>query len=111
GARAGRDRHRRLPCARALERVAHVLEPELLRPRQIGVAGSRERHRRRPLALRLALGRPRTHPPFPVFVVAVADDERERRAERPAVSGPRKHPDPLLLQLLPRAAPPAPLPP
>jgi hypothetical protein len=38
-------------------------------------------------------------------VVAVADDERERRAERPSVAKPGEHLDPVLLDLLARAPP------
>ena len=57
-----------------------------------------------PLPVRLALGRPRAHPPRPVLVVAVADDERERRAERPAVAQAGEHLDVVLLDLLARAA-------
>ena len=71
---------------------------------EVGVAGPRQRDRLRPLALRLALGRPRAHPPRPVRVVAVADDERERRAERAAVAQAGEHLDRVGLDLLPRAA-------
>jgi hypothetical protein len=38
-------------------------------------------------------------------VVAVADDERERRAERPSVPQPGEHLDFVLLDLLARAPP------
>ena len=98
----GSDEDRGVPRARTLERVPDVGEPELLRPREVGVPGPRQRHRLRPLPLRLALGRPRAHPPRPVLVVAVADDERERRAERPAVAEPGEHLDLVALDLLPR---------
>jgi hypothetical protein len=37
-------------------------------------------------------------------VVAVADDESERRAERPAMTEPGQNLDPVLLDLLPRAS-------
>src|SRR5207245_831002 len=80
--------------ARALECVADVLEPELLRPGEIGGARPRQCHRLRPLSLRLALGRTGAHPPGPVFVIAVADAEREGRPERPAMAQTRKHPAP-----------------
>ena len=60
---------------------------------EVGVARSRQRDGLRALALRLALGRPRAHPPRPVLVVAVADDERERRAERPPVAEAGEHLD------------------
>ena len=91
---AGRDVHRGVPRRGALERVADVGEPVLLHAREIGVAGTRQRHLLRPLALRLALGRPRAHPPRPVLVVAVADDERERRPERAAAAAARRAPRP-----------------
>src|SRR5581483_2854467 len=65
----------------------------------------RQRHRLRPLPLRCALGRPRAHPPRPVLVVAVADDERKRRAERPPVPEPGEHLDLVRLDLLARRAP------
>ena len=67
--------------------------------------GPRQRHRLHALAGRLALRRPRAHPPLPVGVIAVADDERERRAERPPVAQAGEHLDRVLLELLPRAAP------
>ena len=66
--------------------------------------GPRQRHRLRSLARRLALRRPRVHPPRPVLVVAVADDERERRAERAAVPQAGEHLDLVRLDLLARAA-------
>src|SRR5206468_4563830 len=59
----------------------------------------------RPLPLRVAVGRPRAHPPRPVLVVAVADDERERRAERAPVPEPGKHLHLVRLDLLARRAP------
>ena len=65
---------------------------------------ARQRHRLRALPARLALGRPRAHPPRPVLVVAVRDEQRERRAERAAVAQAGEHLDPVLLDLLPRAA-------
>src|SRR3990172_7018513 len=54
-------------------------------------AGPGQRHGLDPLAGRLALRRPRAHPPRPVRVVAVAHDERERRPERAAVPEPGEH--------------------
>ena len=57
-----------------------------------------------PLPVRLALGRPRAHPPRPVLVVAVPDDERERRAERAAVAEAGEHLDLVRLDLLARAS-------
>ena len=102
--RTGRDRDRRLPRTGPLERVPRVVEPVLERPRQIGVPGARQRHRLRPFAGRLALGRPRAHPPLPVRVVAVPNEERERRAERAAVAQAGDHLDAVLLELLPRTS-------
>ena len=57
-----------------------------------------------PFPVALALRRPRAHPPRPVLVIAVADDERKRRPQRPAVPQAREHLDPILLELLSRAA-------
>src|SRR5436190_15200050 len=76
----------------------------LLHAREVGVTGTRERHLLRALALRLALGRPRAHPPRPVLVVAVPDDERERRAERATLAQAGEHLDLVRLDLLPGAA-------
>ena len=90
--------------ARALERVADVGEAVLLRPGEVGVPRPRQRHRLRPLAGRLAFGRPRAHPPLPVRVVAIPDDERQWRSERPPVPEPREHLDRVRLDLLAWAA-------
>ena len=108
---AGRDVHRGVPRRGALERVAHVVEAELLDAGEIGVPRPRQRDRLRPLPLRLAVRRPRAHPPRPVLVVAVADDERERRAERAAVAEAGEHLDLVRLDLLARRAAVALLPP
>ena len=48
-------------------------------PGRGSVTGARALPRRTPLR------RPRAHPPRPVLVIAVADDERQRRPERPSV--------------------------
>ena len=88
----------------AFERVADVVEVVLLDACEVGVTRPRERHRLRPLPLRLALGRPRAHPPRPVLVVDVADDERERRPERLPVPKAREHLDAVGLDLLSRRA-------
>ena len=103
--RARRDDHGRVPGACPLERVADVGEAVLEHAREIGVPGPRQRHRLLALPGRLALGRPRAHPPRPVLVVAVADDERERRAERAAVPEAGVDLDLVGLDLLARAAP------
>ena len=58
----------------------------------------------RALPARAVFRWPRAHPPRPVLVIAVADDESERRPQRPAVPQSREHFDPILLELLPRAA-------
>ena len=96
----GRDEHGRVPRARALKRVPHVLVAVLERTGEIGVPRSRERHRLRPLPARLALRRPRAHAPLPVRVVAVADDERNGRPESPPVAQAGEHLDYVLLELL-----------
>src|SRR5262249_33582059 len=54
---------------------------------------------------RLAVGRPWAHPPLPVRVVAVANDERERRPERASVPETRERLDLVLLDALPRTPP------
>ena len=111
GDRARGDVHRRVPRRRALERVADIAEVVLLDAGEVGVARTRKRHGLRAFSLRLALGRPRAHPPRPVLVVAVPDDERERRPEGAAVAQTGEHVDPVLLDLLPRRAAVALLPP
>ena len=102
--RARGDVHRRVPRRGALERVPDVVEVVLLDTGEVGVAGARKRHGLRALSLRLALRRPRAHPPRPVLVVAVPDDERQRRPERAAVAQAGQHLDAVLLDLLPRRA-------
>ena len=101
---AGGDDHRRVPGTGALEGVAGVGEAVLEHAGEVGVAGPRQRDRLLALAFRLALGRERAHPPRPVLVVAVPDDERERRPERPPVAEARVHLDLVGLDLLARAA-------
>ena len=102
--RARRHEHGRVARARPLERVPDVVVPVLERAREIGVAGPGQRHALRSLACGPALRRSWAHPPLPVLVVAVADDERERRAERPPVPEAGEHLDLVLLELLARAA-------
>ena len=53
---------------------------------EIRVTGPWQRDRFRPFAVCLTFRRERTHPPRPVLVIAVAHDERERRAERAPVA-------------------------
>ena len=77
--------------------------PNLSAPARSACPGRGSVTARRALARRLALGRPGAHPPRPVRVVAVADDERERRAERRAVAKAGEHLDLVLLHLLARA--------
>ena len=108
---AGRDLDGRVPRRGALERVAHVVVAVLQDAGEIGVAGPRQRDGLRSLAARLALGRPRRHPPRPVLVVVVPHDERQRRAERATVAEAREHLDAVLLDLLARRAAVALLPP
>ena len=104
GHRARGDRDRRLTSARPLQRIPRVGMAELQRPRQVCVAWTRQRDRLRPLPRRLAFGRPRAHPPLPVLVIPVVNDERERRSERASVTEAGEHLDPVLLELLARAA-------
>ena len=101
----GSDVDRGRACARSLESVPGVLVAELQRAREVGVPGPGQRDGRRPLSGRLALRRPRAHPPRPVGVVAVRDHERERRTERATVPESGKHLHLVLLELLARAAP------
>src|SRR6478609_5599285 len=105
--RTGSDDDRRMPGARPFECVADILEAVLEDAGEVGVARPRQRHPLLPLASarRLALRWPRAHAPRPVLVVAVADDERERRAERPAVAKARVDLDPVGLDLLAGTAP------
>src|SRR4029079_3275112 len=105
--RPGGDDDRRMPGARPFERVADVLEAVLEDTGEVGMARPRQRHPLFPLASarRLASRRPRAHAPRPVLVVAVADDERERRAERSAVAKARVDLDPVGLDLLAGTAP------
>ncbi len=57
-----------------------------------------------PLPVRVTLGLPRAHPPGPVLVVEIADDERQRRSERECLAETREHLDGVGLELLARAA-------
>jgi hypothetical protein len=86
GDRAPGDAGRRLPGAGALEDVADVGQPILLSPDEVGVAGAREMD-----LLALGFDRPRVHPLFPVCVVAVDDTQRDRAAERAAVTDAARH--------------------
>jgi hypothetical protein len=102
--RAGRDLDRGLPRARPLERVPDVVVAELQRSGEVGVARAGQGDRCAALPGRLAGGRPRAHPPLPASVVAIADDERQRRAERHAVPEACEDFDLVLLEPLARAA-------
>src|SRR5260370_25259850 len=70
----------------------------------MGVTRARQGALLRALPVRLAFGRPRVAPPGPVLVLAVADDERERCAEGPALTQAREHLDLVGLDLLARRA-------
>ena len=100
---AGGDVDGGVAGARALERVADVVVAVLEDAGEVGVAGARQRDGLRALPVRLALGLPRAHPPRPVLVVEVADDERQRRAERARVPEAGEHLDRVGLELLARA--------
>src|SRR4051812_6310801 len=108
---AGGDVHGRVPGRGPLERVADVVVAVLEHAREIGVPRPRERHGLCPLAARLAVRWPRRHPPGPVLVVDVPDDERERRAECAPLAQAREHLDAVRLDLLARRAAVALLPP
>ena len=105
------DGHARrgLPRRRALEHVAHVVQPVLHDARQIGVAWPRQLHlaaaARGDLGQLLLGDRPGAHSGAPVGVVAVAHDQRERPAEREPVPHPAEDLDVVRLDLLPRTAP------
>src|SRR5262245_55309217 len=66
---------------------------------------ARQRHGLRSLAGGLAFWRPRAHPPLPVGVVPIPDDECERSPERPSVPQAGEHLDAVLFELLPWATP------
>ena len=102
--RARGDVHGGMSRRRALECVAHVRKAVLLYTGEIGVAGTRERHRLRSLPLGIARRRPGIHPPRPVLVVAIPDDECERCAERAPLAQSREHLDLVRLDLLARRA-------
>src|SRR2546423_12879113 len=69
--------------------------------REVGMTGPGQGHGLRALAFRLALRRPRVHPPRPVLVVDVAHHEREWRPERAPMPKSGEHLDAVLLDLLP----------
>ena len=99
------DVHGRVPRGRPLERVADVGVVELEDACEVCVSRAGQRDGLRPLPRRLALGRPRAHAPRPVRVVAIPDDERQRRPERQAMPKAGQHLHLVRLELLPRAAP------
>ena len=91
----------------AFERVVAVLEHS----GKVSVARTRQRHRLRAFPVWLALRLPRAHPPRPVLVVEIADDEGERRAERQSLAQAGQHLDGVGLELLARTTSVAELPP
>ena len=103
--RAARDDRRRVPRARTFERIARIGKLVLHDARKIGVARARKSHGLLALPGRVAFGRPWAHPPLPVRVIAIADEERERRPEGAAVPEAGEDLDRVRLDLLPRAAP------
>src|SRR6476620_6283622 len=68
------------------------------------MTGTRDGHGLRPLAGRLALRGPGAHPPRPVLVVAVVDDQGQRRTQRTAVAKACEHLHAVGLDLLAWAA-------
>ena len=115
GDAAGGDPCRGLARGRALEHVAHVREPVLERPGEVGMAGTDPRDRGRPLVPVLGRGeqlvgllvaeRPDLHDPRPVLPVAVADEQQDRRAEGQAVPDAAEDLGAVVLDRLARAAP------
>ncbi len=109
-----RDPCRCLARGRSLEHVAHVVEAVLERAGEVGVAGPDAGDRRRPLvALVRRVGqlgrllraqRSDLHHPGPVLPIAVADEQEDRRSERPAVADPAEDLGPVLLDGLARPA-------
>src|SRR6185312_1514975 len=86
--------------ARAFEHIAHIGEPVLQRPREIGMSGPRQCDLLGSLARRLTLRRPGAHPPLPVLVIPIAHDERKRSPERASMAQAGEHLDRVLLDLL-----------
>ena len=84
----------------ALESVAHVVVAVLEDACKIRMPRTRQRHGLRALPGGVPFGRPGAHPPRPVLVVDVPDDQGERRAERSPVPEPCQHLDAVLLDLL-----------
>src|SRR6185503_20571728 len=102
--RTTRDDRRGVPRTGPLERVSRIGELVLHDAREIGMAWPRERHRLLALSGGVALRRPGAHPPLPVGMVTVANEEGERRPEGAAVPEPGQHLDRVRLDLLPRAS-------
>ena len=98
---AQRDPHRGLARARPLEHVADVVEPVLLRPREVRVAGpgAREALRR----VRDAFDRHQV--PVLLFPLRVLDRDPDRAAQREAVTDAGDDLEPVAFELLPTAPP------
>ena len=99
GDRADGHAGRGFARAGALEHVAHVVVAELLHAGEVGVARARQVHRGD-----LGVDRPGVHALFPVGVVAIGDRQRDRTAERPAVTNARDDRGAVLLDLHAAAA-------
>ncbi len=104
GHRPGRHDHRGVARRGSFECVPDVVVAVLHDAGEIGVPRPRERHRLLALPRRLAGRRPGAHAPRPVLVVAVRDEECERRTEGLPVTKAREHLDLVGLDLLTRTA-------
>src|SRR5215472_12860399 len=91
------DTHRRLSGARALEHVTQVGVPELQTAGIVRMTRTRPRDR-------LAAAGQRIHERAHVLVIAVADDDAERRSERHAAAKAGEELDRVVLDLLPPAS-------
>src|SRR5581483_3466162 len=93
---------RRLPRTGPLEHVAHVLEPVLQPPAEIGVP--RARHADPRSFLLLGRSRSYRHPPEPVLVVAVREGKGNGGSGRASEAHTGEDRRAVALDLLPRAA-------
>ena len=106
GHRAERDPGSRLAGARPLEHRPRVVEPVLLHPREVRVAGSRPGQRGVASQTRQGLGRHRvgTHDLLPLRPLGVADPDRDRATLGEAVPDAAEQLDVVALERHPRAA-------
>ena len=103
GDRAGGDARRGLARRGALEDVAKIAAVVLHPADQIDVPRTRCMHA--PLLRLGGVDVPHAHRRFPVLEIAIADDDRDRRAERLAAANAADDLDLIVLDLHPPAAP------